>query len=226
MLRECTHILASGRKCKAPAVAGSSLCRHHRPRRHVELTRFVLPEFEDHRSLFRAISAVLHAASRRRIRRSEAGTYLFGLQLAARFMPHFSPLSEPVPAPIHHSNKPRPKSPSGSVPKKSPSGPVPNLFPADAAAVHRSSGIQPPRRPVEGRAPMVYEATVEDADQFLATMQSSSIDDALDEWEAKLRTVARNTRPNGHDPARRGVPSVQVSALTGRVKTPTGLLDR
>jgi len=84
---ECSHLLASGEKCQAPAVTGSSLCRHHHPRKHAKTTDpFSLPPFSDHSSLLVAISEVLQAITERRITRSEAGTLLFGLQMASRVM--------------------------------------------------------------------------------------------------------------------------------------------
>ena len=100
MSHECTHVLPSGQKCKAPAVIGSTLCRHHRPRkRPAETSPFVLPEFNDSRSLLHAVSEVLQAVGSRRMKRSEAGTLLFGLQLASRFIgdgggPHIAPLHD------------------------------------------------------------------------------------------------------------------------------------
>lgn len=87
MRNECTHLLASGEKCQAPAVTGSSFCRHHHPRKSAEgHTPFSLPEFSDHSSLLVAIYEVLQATSERRINRSDAGTLLFGLQLASKVM--------------------------------------------------------------------------------------------------------------------------------------------
>jgi len=87
MRTECTHLLASSEKCQAPAVSGSSLCRHHHPRNGAEShTPFSLPPFSDRSSLLFAISEVLHATSERRIKRSDAGTLLFGLQLASKVM--------------------------------------------------------------------------------------------------------------------------------------------
>ena len=87
MRTECSHLLASGEKCQAAAVSGSSLCRHHHPRQRAENQMpFSLPPFSDRSSLLVAISEVLHATSERRITRSDAGTLLFGLQLASNVM--------------------------------------------------------------------------------------------------------------------------------------------
>jgi hypothetical protein len=84
MHTECSCLLASGEKCHAPAVAGSSLCRHHRPRKHAEQhTPLKLPHLNDRSSILFAISEVLHAVSEHRITRKDAGTLLFGLQMAS-----------------------------------------------------------------------------------------------------------------------------------------------
>jgi hypothetical protein len=87
MRTECAHLHISGQKCHAPAVNGSSLCRHHRPRNcaehHAPLS---LPPISDRSSLLVAIFEVLQAISERRISRADAGTLLFGLQMASRVM--------------------------------------------------------------------------------------------------------------------------------------------
>lgn len=84
---ECAHLLASGQKCKAPAVSGSSLCRHHHPgKRTDEPAPFVMPPIQDQSGLLFAVTELLEAMSERRIKRSDAGTFLFGIQLAAKLM--------------------------------------------------------------------------------------------------------------------------------------------
>ena len=161
MFHECTHMLASGRKCKAPAANGGSLCRHHGPRKHlVETAPFVLPEIKDQRSLLDAVIAVLEAASRRRIKRSEAGTFLFGLHLAARLMDR------------QHA--------------------------PDVAHFHQNYCCEAESCiPLPG--PLLcdphYEPTLEEAEQFLATMQSTSVEHALNEWVANRSAQSLRSKP-------------------------------
>ena len=173
MLYQCTHILPSGQKCKAPAVSGSSLCRHHSPRKHLsETTPFVLPEFDDRRSLLHAVTEVLHAASLRRIKRSEAGTFLFGLQLVSRLM---GDGVEPVVAPVHHVNRSEPESPCDLAPD-----------------------------PLQSETQKFYPTTYEEAEIFLAAMQSTSIEQALDEWEVKHRIQTTKPRSEPQNQLPRG----------------------
>lgn len=91
MSTECTHTLSSGHKCHAPALDGGSLCRHHDPRKRAEAahqrqSEFIFPEFHDSRSLLQAINSVLRAMSLRQIKRREAATFIFGIQLASRIV--------------------------------------------------------------------------------------------------------------------------------------------
>ena len=94
MSMECTHILESGHKCQAPARTGSTFCHHHTPRTHIdphpretrESGPLVLPPLNSKSAVLVAVTEVVHAASERRIRFSEARTLLMGLKLAARLM--------------------------------------------------------------------------------------------------------------------------------------------
>jgi len=92
---QCLQALNNGQRCQAPAVNGTLFCRHHDPQpeieeeRRLELRRtqpFSLPEFHDKAGIFVAISAVLHGVSDRKIKRSEAETYLLGLKFASRIL--------------------------------------------------------------------------------------------------------------------------------------------
>ena len=92
MSTDCSHTFSSGQNCHAPALEGSSLCRHHDPRKRAEaaqrddLGTFDLPEFHDAHGVLLALNAVLQAMSKRKIKRSEAATFLYGLQLATRIV--------------------------------------------------------------------------------------------------------------------------------------------
>ena len=92
---QCLQSLMNGERCQAPAVNGTLFCRHHDPQKEIEYERklkqrqtepFQLPDFDDKRGLFVAIKSVLHAFSDRKIKRSEAETYLYGLKMADKVM--------------------------------------------------------------------------------------------------------------------------------------------
>jgi len=168
----CTHILPSGQKCNAPALNGGSLCRHHRPRKRsdrslpIESAPFVLPVFEDSRGLLRAVTDVLNAMSERRIKRSEGGTFLFGLQIASRLI---SDLASGCP-------------PTGACFDS----------PSDLRRPAEEEFSREPRQESFAGDPQnFHEPTIEEAEQFLAAMQSSTVEQALDEWEAKQTARAR-----------------------------------
>ena len=90
MSNECAHTLESGNKCHAPALTGNAFCRHHDLSKRMDASRasepFVLPEFYDARGVLRAVNQVCRALTEQRIKRSTAGTLLFGLQFAARLI--------------------------------------------------------------------------------------------------------------------------------------------
>jgi hypothetical protein len=94
MSTECTHTLASGAKCQAPARTGSTFCHHHNPRTHLdphpretpESEPLMLPPLLDKCAILVAVTEIVHAASERRIKCSEARTLLMALQFASRLM--------------------------------------------------------------------------------------------------------------------------------------------
>ena len=92
MISECRHILASGKKCQAFAVTNSSFCffhRNQRERRDTAVrpgTPFILPTLEDAHSALNAVNDVFRAMGEGRLKRAEAGTYLYGIQIAARLI--------------------------------------------------------------------------------------------------------------------------------------------
>jgi hypothetical protein len=94
MPTECTHTLASGAKCQAPSRTGGSFCHHHTPRTHLdphpretrESEPLNLPPLLDKCAILVAVSEIVHAASERRIKCSEARTLLMALKFASRLM--------------------------------------------------------------------------------------------------------------------------------------------
>ena len=99
MSTRCLQALNNGEQCNAPAVNGTLFCRHHDPQREIDFEReeerklqlrrsqpFALPSFHDKVGVLEAIKAVLNALADRKIKRSEAQTYLYGLKFAAQLM--------------------------------------------------------------------------------------------------------------------------------------------
>jgi hypothetical protein len=94
MSTNCTHTLATGEACNAPAVSGTPFCRHHYPQLPLKdpkpsppvPEKFELPPIRDKDSILAAIIEVLNAMADRRIKRSEAETFIHGLKFAARLM--------------------------------------------------------------------------------------------------------------------------------------------
>ena len=91
MPTECAHTLSSGQKCQAPARTGSSFCHHHNPRTQLdshprESEPLMLPPLQDKCAILVAVTEVIHAASERRIKCSEARTLLMALKFASQLM--------------------------------------------------------------------------------------------------------------------------------------------
>jgi hypothetical protein len=94
MSTNCTHTLANGETCNAPAVSGTPHCRHHYPQSPLKepkpsppvTEKFELPPIRDKDSILAAIIEVLKAMADRRIKRSEAETFIRGFKFAARLM--------------------------------------------------------------------------------------------------------------------------------------------
>lgn len=93
-MTNCTHALASGQHCNAPALNGSAFCRHHGPRRPPRETQekahqtahLVLPLLHDKPSILAALNELIQALAHDRIKLSEATTLLSGIKLAARLI--------------------------------------------------------------------------------------------------------------------------------------------
>lgn len=89
MFNECRHILTSGHKCKAPALRGQAFCYYHTAARRYSRTSttsaepLLLPSTEDTAGVQLAINQVLRSLASQRIDRRHAGTFFYGLQIAA-----------------------------------------------------------------------------------------------------------------------------------------------
>jgi hypothetical protein len=112
MFLECRHILPSGQKCKSPALRKRPFCYFHshlRDRSDAPPPRpdtpFVLPSLEDSRGLLVAVMEVLKAMGQGRIKRSEAATYLYGLQIAGQLVARIEKsTSDPVRVLLYDNN--------------------------------------------------------------------------------------------------------------------------
>jgi hypothetical protein len=88
----CTHTHDSGEICKSPAIRGTALCFHHTPHKKIERQfpyesePFELPKIHSKSNIIFAISEVLQRMAQRRLKRSDANTYLHGFALTARIM--------------------------------------------------------------------------------------------------------------------------------------------
>ena len=94
MSPNCTQSLQNGKSCNAPAMNGSSFCRHHDPQRpprpvHEESREsesLVLPPLRDKYSILLALDEVIHALAEGRIKLSFAETLLSGIKLVSRIV--------------------------------------------------------------------------------------------------------------------------------------------
>lgn len=150
---QCTRLLASGQKCKAPAMKGAVLCRHHHPHKPARQDRrLVLPPLQDQSSVLYAATEIVQAIADRRIKRSDAATLLFGLQLAGNLM--------------------------RDIEKTVAAGVEPASW--EHAEADSSCGLTP-----EDDAKEFDEMTMEDAKAMLATLQTTSVDKVLEQWQAQ-----------------------------------------
>jgi hypothetical protein len=94
MVPECQHILSDGKKCRAVALRGKTLCYHHAPNRRRKAPRPYakrqtallgpLPEITDHQALQRALSQTIRALANNSISVYRAQALITSLQLAAK----------------------------------------------------------------------------------------------------------------------------------------------
>lgn len=156
MFEECSHVLISGQKCQAPAVKGSTLCRHHQPHKRARADRrLVLPPLNDQCSVLCATVEIVQAMAERRMKRSDAATLLYGLRLTANLMHDIENAAE--------------KAYAGGLDS-----------PWEPGEADSSLHSRDPRD-----LPAVDEMDLEEAKAMLAALQTSSVDEALDQWEAK-----------------------------------------
>jgi hypothetical protein len=182
MSTECTHTLSSGQKCQAPARTGSSFCHHHNPRTHLdphpretrESEPLILPPLLDKCAILVAVSEVIHAASERRIKCSEARTLLMALKFASRLMTEIDETSSSE-FESRHYQEPTQQEPS---PKSAdPSRQNGNALTPDELDefTHRlqNSAVQQLRHQNEGLFRKSVP-TIADNDRALATLAASS----------------------------------------------------
>lgn len=93
MTPQCSQPLSDGKPCNAPAVNGSTFCRHHNPQRTPRPVQeesrhepIVLPSLTDKFSVLVALDEVIHALAEGRIKRSVADTLLSAIKLVSRLV--------------------------------------------------------------------------------------------------------------------------------------------
>jgi hypothetical protein len=92
MSPNCTQSLENGKSCSAPAMNGSSFCRHHDPQRRPakEESRdnetLEFPPLQDKYSILLALDEVIHALAEGRIKRSVAETLISGIKVCSRLV--------------------------------------------------------------------------------------------------------------------------------------------
>src|SRR6185369_16077796 len=93
MFIECRHVLPSGERCKSRALRSDPFCYFHRNLRERidgppprQGAAFIFPNIEDTRGILLATIQTLRAMGFGQIKRNEAGTYLYGINIAARLV--------------------------------------------------------------------------------------------------------------------------------------------
>jgi hypothetical protein len=90
MVKECRHIMPSGKRCHSFAMRDKSYCYfHHRLHTTINASKRVRPRLElasieDTKGIQTAVVQVVEALKKSRIDPREASTFLYGLQLAAQ----------------------------------------------------------------------------------------------------------------------------------------------
>ena len=94
MYTECRHVFSSGRKCTEAMVQHSVFCYRHRnlqERKHAPAPRpgtpFRMPLLEDEYGCYLGVQETLWALGEKRITQKEAGTYLYGVNIAKSLLP-------------------------------------------------------------------------------------------------------------------------------------------
>lgn len=156
---ECAHLLESGQKCKAPAVIGGSLCRHHQPGKPANELPFEMPAIEDKSGLLFVVLELVEALFEHRINRSDARTLFAGLQLAFKLM---SDIDKDVNTAVRNGR---------------------NID--DRWTLDRTKSPIKRNQPVKPAPSGSDETVLQEAQAFLTTAQTSSVERALEEWLAK-----------------------------------------
>ena len=90
MLKECRHIMPTGKRCHAVAMRDKSYCYfHQRLHTTINASKHVRPKLElasieDTKGIQTAVVQVVEALRKSRIDAREAATFLYGLQIAAQ----------------------------------------------------------------------------------------------------------------------------------------------
>lgn len=90
MVKECRHIMPTGKRCHAVALRDKSYCYYHQ-RLHTSINaskhtrpKLKLASIEDAKGIQTAVLQVVEALRKSRIDAREAATFLYGLQIAAQ----------------------------------------------------------------------------------------------------------------------------------------------
>ena len=99
MIKECRHIMPTGKRCHSFAMRDKSYCYFHQ-RLHTTINaskharpKLELASIEDTKGIQTAVVQVVEALRKSRIDAREAATFLYGLQIAAQLTrsPHLDP---------------------------------------------------------------------------------------------------------------------------------------
>jgi len=182
MFTSCTHTHESGSTCQSPAIRGTSLCFNHTPhqnikrRQHHEYEPFELPPLHSKNAVLVAISQVLNRLAMRRIKRSEADTFLRGLSLVARLMTELDESIPSYPAGDDHNHVAAPEQQKPSLP---------------------ASRMRVDSMPAEFDGP-----TSKEIEEMLAAMPHATPEQLLNHWLAARQPrpvpgTRREQRPSG-----------------------------
>jgi len=181
MSTTCKSTLATGEPCNAPAINKCFSCRHHDPShphrtaqpRRRESEPLELPPLVDKGGVLTAVVEVIQAVSERRIKRSEGGTLLFGLQLAGSLMNQIDEEGA-YPGDFAEPIEQEPRQPSQPSRPTQPSQPKQRTGPS--ASIQKSPGI-----------PGIdfYRPTPQDDAEFLAIFETGNMEELVKQIAAK-----------------------------------------
>ena len=203
MSTQCAQTLASGEPCHAPAISTGSRCRHHDPERPRKAAResqpLNLPPLVNKTNLLAAITEVLSAMGERRIKRSEGGTLLYGLQLAGRLM---TELDQTIPnSYLADDSVTPPAEPVEDLPS-----PKPNRLSEPVTEFGRM------RKKLEAEGHVFFTPTAEDQRKMMALLDKGKVNQLTELYMAKhsaWQTARAASRPGpcaSHPPEQNRVP--------------------